>query len=97
MSKIKNEVKILVQVHPGARKNEVLRFEDGVWHIKVAAPPVEGKANKALIEFLSDVLEVSKSRISIEKGMTSRKKMVVVVGTSEEELGKRMTRILVKM
>jgi len=76
-------VKISIQVHPGAKKNEVLRFQEGVWHLKIAAPPVEGKANKELIEFLSDVLGVSKSNITIEKGATSRRKLVVVVGITE--------------
>lgn len=78
--------RILVQVHPGAKKNELLRFQDGVWHLKIAAPPLEGKANKELIEFLSDVLGVSKSRITIEKGTTSRRKLVVVEGMTEAEV-----------
>ncbi len=63
-------VRIAVQGHPGAKRNEVVRFEEGVWHIKIAAPPTEGKANKGLIEFLSEVLDISKSRISIDKGAT---------------------------
>jgi uncharacterized protein len=79
-------VKISVQVHPGAKRNEVLRFEAGVWHIKVAAPPVEGKANEALIKFLSKALDVPKSRISLEKGATSRHKIIAIEGLSEEQI-----------
>ncbi len=58
--------------------------------MKIAAPPVEGKANKELTEFLSVVLEVSKSRITIEKGTTSRKKLITVEGVTEAEVTKRL-------
>jgi len=80
--------RISVHVHPGGRKNEVLRLENGVWHIKIAAPPVEGKANIALIEFLSETLGASSRRIIIEKGLTSRRKMVEVEGLAEDEIKK---------
>jgi uncharacterized protein (TIGR00251 family) len=83
-------IRISIQVHPGAKKNAILRFQDGVWHMKIAAPPVEGKANKELTEFLSVVLEVSKSRITIEKGTTSRKKLITVEGVTEAEVTKRL-------
>ena len=82
--------KTYIQVHPGAKKNEILRFVEGVWHIKIAAPPVEGKANKEMIEFLSDILGVSKSRITIEKGTTSRKKLVSIEGMTEAEVTQRL-------
>ena len=89
MAKIEKSARILVQVHPGAKQNAVVRLENGIWHIKIAAPPVEGKANKELIEFLSAVLGVSKSRITIEKGTTSRKKLIVVEGLTEAEVTKK--------
>ena len=82
--------KILVQAHPGAKKNEVMRFEDGVWHIRIAAPPVEGKANKMLVEYLGEVLNIPKSHISIEKGSTSKKKRVVVEGLAQLEVDQRL-------
>jgi uncharacterized protein len=71
-------VRIAVQAHPGAKRNEVMRFEEGVWHLKIAAPPTEGKANKELIEFLSEILDVSKGRITIEKGATGHRKLISV-------------------
>jgi uncharacterized protein (TIGR00251 family) len=83
-------VKILVQVHPGAKKNQVLRFESSIWHLKIAAPPVEGKANKELIEFLSEVLGIAKSHILIEKGATSHKKLVMIEGLTEKELASKL-------
>jgi uncharacterized protein (TIGR00251 family) len=81
--------RILVQVHPGSKTNEVLRFQEGVWHMKIAAPPVEGKANKELIEFISEILGVSKSRITIDKGITSHRKMIGVEGMTDAEVTKQ--------
>ena len=65
-----------MQVQPNASENRVVRFEGGVWHVRIAAPPVKGKANRELIEFLSDILGVSKTGITIEKGMTSRRNVL---------------------
>jgi uncharacterized protein len=88
-------VRIAVQGHPGAKRNEVVRFENGVWHIKIAAPPTEGKANKELINFLSAILDVSKSRITIEKGVASHRKLISIERmtkeVAEERLGKTLT------
>jgi hypothetical protein len=94
MTKQEKSIKILVQVHPGAKRNEILRFENGIWHLKIAAPPIEGKANKELIDFLSEVLDVSKSRISIEKGATSHKKLVMVYGVMEQDLTAKLIGLL---
>jgi uncharacterized protein (TIGR00251 family) len=78
--------RITVRVQPNAKRNEVVRFEDGVLFIKITAPPVKGKANQALIAFLSDNLGVSKSRLSIEKGTTNRTKVITIEGMKQEEV-----------
>ena len=78
--------RIEVHVHPGAKRNEIGRFDDGVWHLKIAAPPTEGKANKELIEFLSEILDISKSRITIEKGIRSHRKLITLQGLTEVDL-----------
>ena len=90
MSKTEKNTKISVQAHPGAKRNEVLRFEEGIWHLKIAAPPVEGKANKELIEYLSEVLDVSKSRLTIDKGTTSRRKIISVQGMTAEVIEEKL-------
>ena len=89
-------VRIALQAHPGAKRNEVVRFEEGVWHLKIAAPPTEGKANKELIEFLSEILDVSKSRITIEKGTTSHRKLISVEGLTQEQAEERMRKTITK-
>ena len=78
--------RITVRVQPNATRTEVVRFEDGVFYIKIAAPPVKGKANAALLAFLSDILGVSKSRLSIEKGATSRMKVLTIEGMNQDEV-----------
>ena len=85
-----NQAKITVQVQPGARRNEVLGFEDGVLKVKIAAPPVKGRANKELIAFLSQILKVSKGSITLEKGATSRRKLIRVSGLSQAEVAKHL-------
>jgi len=79
-----------MQIQPNARRNEVLGFEYGVLRVKIAAPPVKGKANRELIDFLSKLLGVSKGSITIEKGLTSRRKLVMIEGLSQAEVTKRL-------
>lgn len=79
--------RLTVQVQPNASVNRVVRFEEGVWHLRIAAPPVKGKANRELIKFLSDTLGVSKGSITIEKGHTSRRKVIMVEGVTDEMIG----------
>ena len=87
-------MRIAVQAHPGAKRNEVVRLEDDVWHLKIAAPPTEGKANKELIEFLSEILDVSKSRITLDKGATGHRKLISLEGLTKEAAEERLRKIL---
>jgi len=87
----KEEARISVQVYPNAAKNEVVDFIDGVLRVKIAAAPVKGKANKELIALISRVLGVDKSRVSISRGHTSRRKVIAIDGLSQEEITKRLS------
>jgi uncharacterized protein (TIGR00251 family) len=89
-----NETKISVRVTPGASRNAVTAFRDGVWHVKVAAPPVEGKANERLIEFLSRTLGIRKSNLSVIKGQTSRSKLICVSGLAQKEITLRLSAVI---
>jgi uncharacterized protein (TIGR00251 family) len=72
--------KIHVQVKPGSSKNELIMLQPDSWQVKLRARPIDGEANEALIRFLSEQLGISKSKIRIEKGLKSRKKVVVIEG-----------------
>lgn len=85
-----NQTTITIHVQPNARRNEVLGFEDGVLHLKIAAPPVKGKANKELIDFLSQLLKVSRGSVAIEKGLTSRRKVIAIDGLDQAHILERL-------
>lgn len=63
---------------------------DGVWRVKVAAPPVEGKANRELIAFLAQKLGLGKGNLTIIKGHASRNKVIAIDGLSQEEVTRRL-------
>jgi uncharacterized protein len=76
-------MKINIRLTPNAKKSEVLGEEQDLFggktlRVKVAAPPIEGKANKELINILSEHFKVSKSKISIVAGEKSRNKIVEI-------------------
>ncbi len=70
-------MRIEVKVVPGAKK-DFLKEEEGRWKIYLRAPALEGRANKALIKFLSERLKVAKSQIEIIKGLKSRRKTIKI-------------------
>ncbi len=82
----KEQAKLTVQVRPNAAKDEVVAFEDGILKVRISTPPVKGKANKQLIEFLSKTLNVRKSDIAIDKGAASKRKRVIVDGCTQNQL-----------
>ncbi len=85
----KEKSKIQVQVYPNARCNEVSGEKDGIWQLRIAAPPIKGRANQELIGYLSSILHVSKSALTIEKGLTGKRKLITVSGLSPEQVRAR--------
>jgi len=76
--------RIALRIQPGARKNSVLGKRKEAWKIAVQAPPVEGRANRACVEYLAELLGVRRSAISILKGEKSRDKVIEVKGIGDE-------------
>ena len=74
----------------------MVRFQGGVWYLHIAAPPVKGKANKELIEFLSDVLGVNKNCLEILRGETSHNKVLAVKGLNPEQVHQKLTAAIEK-
>jgi uncharacterized protein (TIGR00251 family) len=79
-----------VRVIPRASRNEIEGITGSALKVRVTAPPVEGAANKALIELLAERLEVRKSQIEIVAGQTSQQKMISVVGLGPREVEERL-------
>lgn len=82
---------LTIRVTPRARRTEFGGvLEDGTIRIRVAAPPVEGKANKALIAFLAKALDVRKNTIEIVAGEHGLDKIISVLGLPAEEAEQRL-------
>ena len=75
-----------VRLHPGARKNGVTGVHADAVKIALTAPPVDGKANEALIAFLAETLRLPRARIAIVAGLTGRAKTVRITGKSAAEV-----------
>lgn len=71
-------MQISVKVKPNSKKPGLEEQADGTWIARVGAPPVDGKANEALIKLVADHFDVSKSRVSIVSGAGSRQKRINV-------------------
>jgi len=72
-----NWVRYKVHVIPGSKINQLVGFmDDGSLKIKIKAKPIVGKANRELIKFLADVLEIKASEVEIDSGFNSRDKIV---------------------
>jgi uncharacterized protein (TIGR00251 family) len=79
-----------VRVTPGAARSEFAGVRNGVLHVKIAAPPVRGQANKELVDFLSRALGVGRSAVTIVRGHTSRNKLIEVAGMDRNEIFRRL-------
>jgi uncharacterized protein len=72
-----------IKVHPRARKNAITGKVGDALKLSLTAPPVEGKANQAVIEFFADLFAIPCSSVTIASGETSRKKIVRIAGVSK--------------
>jgi uncharacterized protein (TIGR00251 family) len=75
-------VRIRVLVQPRAKTSEAAGMHDGCWKIRIAAPPVDGAANEALVEFLAKRLGIAKSRVRVAAGAGARRKLVEIEGVA---------------
>ena len=81
-------VTIECRVTPRASRDAIKGVREGILEVALSSPPVEGRANKALVEFLSKRLGVRKSALSIIGGERSRNKVVLIEGIGEDEVKK---------
>jgi uncharacterized protein (TIGR00251 family) len=83
--------KVRLRVQPRASKSELVGEVEGVWRVRLTAPPVDGAANQACIEFLADCLGLKKNQVRLVSGEKSREKIIEAEGLSEEEANQRLS------
>jgi len=88
---------LAIRVIPNAPKTQIVSImDDGTIKIKVAAPPVEGKANAVLVSFLARVLSVAESQIDVVAGLKGRNKLISIINLSVDEVNQRILAVLDK-
>jgi uncharacterized protein (TIGR00251 family) len=85
-----NGVSFAIKVQPRAKKSALTGKIGAALKLSLTAPPVDGKANDACIEFFAKLLKVPRSSVTIAAGHTSRNKVIRVVGLSAEEVKTRL-------
>lgn len=73
-------VRLRVRAQPRAARTEVVGEHDGALRIRLAAPPVDGEANRELIRFLARTLGVTQAQVSVRSGASGRTKLVEITG-----------------
>ena len=81
---------LAVYVTPRAGRNEIVGEREGAWWVKLAAPPVEGAANQALISLLADRLGVPPGAVTLLSGAAGRRKRVRVLGVDAATVRERL-------
>jgi uncharacterized protein (TIGR00251 family) len=73
---------LTLHIQPGAKKSEFAGMHGDALKIRLAAPPVDGKANDALVRFVAERLGLPRSAVTLKSGQTSRHKVLEVVGAT---------------
>ncbi len=90
------DVLIALYVQPKSSKNSFRGLHGDAMKVAITAPPVDGKANKAVIAFLAKFLGVAKSAVSIQRGLQSRHKQLLVEGVVAQDVHKKIEEALGK-
>ena len=83
-----NAVLLKLRVHPGAKRSSFNGFLGDALKVDLQAPPVDGKANAALLKFLAKEFDLSKSSVELKSGETCRDKVVRISGMTPEKIYK---------
>lgn len=88
-----NGITFSVKVQPRARKNAITGTIGDALKLSLTAPPVEGKANQAVINFLADFFDIPRSSVTIASGKTNRLKMMNIRGARLDHLQQRLAAV----
>lgn len=84
LDQVKTHIKI--KLLPRSSRSEIIGIENNILKVKVTSPPVDGEANKALIQLLAKSLGISKGRVEIVAGKSSKLKTIRIYGLSEKDI-----------
>ncbi|MFH2134118.1 MAG: DUF167 domain-containing protein [Pseudomonadota bacterium] len=73
---------LTLHVQPGAKRSEVAGLHGEALKIRLAAPPIEGRANAALCKFIAEIFGVTQRQVELKQGAQSRHKVVAISGSS---------------
>jgi uncharacterized protein (TIGR00251 family) len=79
---------LTLHIQPGAKKSEFAGLHGDALKVRLAAPPVDGKANEALLRFMAEALGIPKSAVNLKSGQASRRKVLEVAGTTAEAVNR---------
>src|SRR2546428_1532751 len=83
-------VTLSLRVQPRASRNAVVGWTGDTLNIRLMAPPVEGAANAACLDFLADLLDLPQSQLEILRGSRSRTKVIRISGLTQDEVRARL-------
>ena len=86
-------VLIRIYVQPRTSRNAIIGIYDDAVKLAITAPPVDGKANAAVVKYLASFFRIKKKDLEIISGLQSRRKSLLVTGLSEEEIRARMQEV----
>ncbi len=86
-------VTFAIKVHPRARKNAITGTVGDALKVALTAPPVDGKANQAVLEFFAELFAIPRSSVTIASGETSRLKRICISGVSGATLQRRLNEL----
>jgi uncharacterized protein (TIGR00251 family) len=83
-------LKLDILVQPRASKNAVVGWQGGALKVRLAAPPVDGEANRALLDFLAKELGLKKRQVTLSSGTASRRKVIEILAADEAALTEKL-------
>lgn len=85
-----NSVTLWLRIKPRARRCRLVRNSSGEFCLELTAPPVEGKANEAAVDFLAESLHLPRRSVEVVMGAKSRRKLFRITSDSPQEIAARL-------
>ena len=87
-------MRLTIQVKPRSKATELISEPDGTFTMRVSAPPIEGRANREIIKWISKKLRLSSSEVRILSGVYSNTKIIEIIGVNNIEIAEKLGIVL---